>query len=307
MVKIHSIPDDDSQVTLIGAGDLKLSASRYGLEDKLPVLLAHGLGQNRHTWDSTAEALAYAGYYSLTYDARGHGESDWNPPTVEYTDTQFTDDLIITAGEMPQAPVLVAASMGGLFGILAEARWPGLFRAMVLVDITPRWEISGVQRILGFMSAHPGGFASLQDAADVIYAYLPHRQRKSESSLRNVLKPGVDGRWHWHWDPRLITELAEVDVLKQQARVSEAAKTLRCPTLLISGGRSELTTTQNISEFLTLVPHAEHLHLPDASHMLAGDDNAAFTAAITHFLGALPSSLSISPSNTFVQATGANS
>ncbi len=122
------------------------------------MVLAHGFGQTRKAWDDTARVLADAGYATLSYDARGHGESSRNPDDMPYDGIQFTDDLIVLAGEMSPPPVLVAASMGGLFGLLAESRWPGLFRAMVLVDITPRWETAGVERILRFMSAHPDGF-----------------------------------------------------------------------------------------------------------------------------------------------------
>jgi pimeloyl-ACP methyl ester carboxylesterase len=113
-------------------------------------------------------------------------------PNLPYHGEQFADDLIVLAGEQPRPPVLVAASMGGLFGLLAESRWPGLFSAMVLVDITPRWDTAGVERILAFMTAHPDGFASLTQAADVISAYMPHRPRKSEQSLRALLRE--DGR-----------------------------------------------------------------------------------------------------------------
>ncbi|RYE74562.1 MAG: alpha/beta fold hydrolase, partial [Oxalobacteraceae bacterium] len=143
------------------AGETSLAVSVRGAAHAPTVLLAHGFGQTRHAWESTAARLAEAGYRALAYDARGHGDSGFNDVNLPYSATQFTDDLIVLAGEQAAPPVLVAASMGGLFGLLAEARWPGLFRALVLVDITPRWETAGVERILRFMTAHPGGFASL--------------------------------------------------------------------------------------------------------------------------------------------------
>ncbi|MFT4248980.1 MAG: alpha/beta hydrolase [Pseudomonas sp.] len=260
----------------------------HGHGSGIPVLLAHGLGQTRNAWNSTASALAEAGFRAIAYDARGHGESDWNDQHTPYSGEQFTDDLIVVAGEMSEPPVLVAASMGGLFGLLAEARWPGLFRAMVLVDITPRWDTSGVERILAFMTAHPDGFDSLQAAADAIAAYLPQRPRKSEHALRRLLRADSRGRWHWHWDPRLVTELAGGDATQQQAAMIEAARQVHCPVLLLSGGRSDLVTPQTICEFLSLVPHAQHVQLPEATHMLAGDDNTAFTAAVLHYLDSLP-------------------
>lgn len=274
-------------VRLEGAHGAGLAASHAGGR-RTPVLFAHGFGQTRGAWSATAEALNAAGHPTLAYDARGHGGSDWNAADLPYHGDQFTDDLIVVAGELPSPPVLVAASMGGLFGLMAESRWPGLFSAMVLVDITPRWETRGVERILAFMSAHPEGFASLEAAADSISAYMPHRPRKSEDSLRALLRPTADGRWNWHWDPRLVEELAR-DSEQHQDAIVDAARRVECPLLLISGGRSDLVSPQTVEEFLTLVPHAQHLHLPEATHMVAGDDNNAFTTAVLNYLDALPS------------------
>lgn len=278
------------EIRLEGAHGAGLGASRN--PGKQPgILFAHGFGQTRGAWTTTAEALNAAGHATLSYDARGHGDSDWNASDLPYHGDQFTDDLIVLAGELPRPPVLVAASMGGLFGLMAEARWPGLFSAMVLVDITPRWETRGVERILAFMSAHPDGFASLEEAADSIAAYMPHRPRKSEDSLRALLRPGKDARWSWHWDPRLVDELAR-DSEQHQDVIAEAARKVQCPLLLVSGGRSDLVSPQTVEEFMALVPHAQHVHLPDATHMVAGDDNNAFTAAVLNYLDALPSAAS---------------
>lgn len=277
---------------LTGAGGISLAATAFPTSSVLQaadtLLFAHGFGQTRGAWHKSAVALAAEGYAGLSYDARGHGGSSRNPADQLYTGEQFTDDLIIVAGEHLQPPVLIGASMGGLFGMIAEARWPGLFRAMVLVDITPRWEEAGLQRILGFITAFPQGFDSLDHAADVIAAYLPHRrERKSEDELREVLRQREDGRWVWHWDARLVDDLVR-DCAQHQDDIADAARALRCPVLLISGGRSDLVSARTVEEFRALVPHAQHAHLPHATHMLAGDDNDAFTRTVLEYLSGLP-------------------
>ena len=289
---------------LEGAQGIGLAASKTS-GNTPPILFAHGFGQTRGAWAASAAALAAAGHATLAYDARGHGDSDWNPPAQSYDGQQFTDDLIVVAGELPQPPVLVAASMGGLFGLMAESRWPGLFAAMVLVDITPRWETQGVERILAFMSAHPHGFASLEAAADSIAAYLPHRPRKSPDALRALLRPTTDGRWNWHWDPRLVDELAR-DSEQHQDAIAAAARRVECPLLLVSGGRSDLVSPQTIDEFLTLAPHAQHVHLPEATHMVAGDDNDAFTTAVLNYLDTLPPAPAAAASARTEHVTGAS-
>lgn len=275
-----------------GAGGMSLAATTFNgpahSMQRGPVVFAHGFGQTRGAWNRAGAALAEKGFTGQSYDARGHGESERNAPEVRYSVEQFADDLIIIAGEHRQPPVLIGASMGGLFGLVGEARWPGLFRALILVDVTPRWEQAGLERILAFMTAFPDGFDSLAHAADVVAAYLPHRRtRKSPQELKELLREDQQGRWKWHWDPRLLDEVIG-DPAAHHAALAAAARAVRCPVLLISGGRSDLVSRQTVEEFETLVPHATHVHLPEATHMLAGDDNDTFTATVLRYLLELP-------------------
>lgn len=265
---------------------LRLAAeSRPG--PAVPVLLAHGFGQTRHSWSASQTRLAAAGYPSLSWDMRGHGESDRNAPDSSYRAEQFLDDVLVAARHFGPArkPVLVGASMGGLTGLMAQAQ-ARPFAALVLVDVTPRWETAGVERIVGFMTAHPHGFADLEHAADAIAAYLPHRhERKRAAQLEPLLRRADDGRLRWHWDPRLIGEFVQGSEHLQE-RISDAARGIDVPVLLLSGGRSDLVSERTIEHFRALVPQAEHVRLPEATHMVAGDDNDAFSDALLRFLGA---------------------
>jgi pimeloyl-ACP methyl ester carboxylesterase len=45
-----------------------------------------------------------------------------------------------------------------------------------------------------------------------------------------------------------------------------------------------VTSQQSVEEFLEVVPHAEAVDVSGTGHMVAGDDNDAFTAAVAEFL-----------------------
>lgn len=251
------------------------------------VLFAHGFGQTRYAWTRSAQRLADDGWYTVTFDARGHGDSA-RVADGGYHLQQFLDDLASVARALPQPPVLVGASMGGLLGLaVAGEVTPPPFRALVLVDITPRWESAGVARMLGFMRAHPEGFADFDDASAAIAAYLPHRsQRKGKDQLAPLLRRCDDDRLRWHWDPALLDTIA-VQGERYQPRLLDAARKVNVPTLLLSGGRSDVVSRGTVDEFLALLPHARHVELPQATHMLAGDANEAFAHEIEKFLQTL--------------------
>ncbi|MBL0162868.1 MAG: alpha/beta hydrolase [Xanthomonadales bacterium] len=267
------------------AGGVSLAIEKFG-DGPPQVVFAHGFGQTRDAWTSCATATAAAGWTCMTYDARGHGDSDWLE-SGDYAVDQLSSDLQRVCAHAGAAPVVVGASMGGLVGIAMAGADPGSCRGLVLVDITPRWEPAGVERILEFMRAHPTGFNSIVEAADAIAAYLPHRgARKSPERLRKLLIASADGRLRWHWDPRMLAPIAE-DGVRHQADLLDAAKRIRVPTLLISGAASDVVSESTINEFLELVPHARHAIVPRATHMVAGDENSQFTRLVLDFLASM--------------------
>ncbi|HUA80933.1 MAG TPA: alpha/beta hydrolase [Dyella sp.] len=277
-----------NQTSFATADGLALALDVRHTEGTPTLLFAHGFGQTRGAWNAAATALAHRGCRCVTYDSRGHGESG-RASGGDYHMQHFVDDLLALAHAQPESPILVGASMGGLLGLVAAGEMrPSPFRALVLVDITPRWETAGVQRILAFMQAHPDGFASYAQAADQIATYLPQRrERKSEEQLRPLLREGADGRLRWHWDPALLAGGLVSESERYQPRLLQAAAKVDVPVLLLSGERSDVVSQHTVEEFLALVPHAQHAQVKGATHMLAGDANDAFTAAIAGFIESL--------------------
>jgi len=272
-------------VRLEGHAGLRLAAEIRGPETAPPVLLLHGGGQTRHAWGGTADAVAQAGWRAITVDLRGHGESAWDPEG-DYEFEAFAADVAALARAADAPPVLVGASLGGIASLLAVGDLGVPARALVLVDIAVRIEPEGVDRIVEFMTARPEGFASLEEAADAVAAYLPHRRRPRElSGLAKNLRRGEDGRWRWHWDPRfLVGRRPRSHDPETPGRLEKAARALRLPTLLVRGRLSDLLSEEGARHFLELAPHARYTDVSDAGHMVAGDRNDRFTRAVLDFL-----------------------
>jgi pimeloyl-ACP methyl ester carboxylesterase len=290
----HLVP---TATTFTGADGNALKADVFGGQGR-PVLLLHGGGQTRHAWQRTAERIARGGMTACALDQRGHGESDWSTDGA-YRFFDFAADVRAVAERLrggAGSPVAVGASLGGIASLLAygaahaEGTTP-LFAALVLVDITPRVDLSGVQKIQGFMREHAvEGFATLQEAADVVAAYLPHRPRpRSHEGLKKNLRLHADGRWRWHWDPRFLDGPHPVsgDRTEVERALIAAARSLTIPTLLVRGASSELVHETHVREFLSLVPHAAYADVSGARHMVAGDRNDQFSNAILGFLDSL--------------------
>lgn len=274
--------DTSRRVLLTGAAGNTLVADAWGGSDGEPVIFLHGGGQTRHAWGGAASRVAKAGACGISVDLRGHGESDW---TDTYSHTDFGNDIINIVRQIGGKPVLVGASLGGISALAAQDLAHGeLCRALVLVDIAPHTNPAGVERILQFMRDGTRGFDSLDEAADAVASYLRERSRpKDTNGLRKNLRKKEDGRWYWHWDPMFLSRSPQE---REQAatKLTEAAKRLSVPTLLVRGGSSDVLTSEGVEAFRKLVPHAKFVDIAGAGHMVAGDRNDAFTDAILGFL-----------------------
>jgi pimeloyl-ACP methyl ester carboxylesterase len=264
---------------------VRLTGERWATESGgAVVLLLHGGGQTRHSWKRTAERLAASGRTAIALDARGHGDSEWHP-NHDYSLDGFADDLSKYVATLPNPPVLVGASLGGITSLVAAGEHPGLASGLVLVDVVVRVEPEGVARIRDFMSASPEGFASLEEVADAIAAYNPLRPRpRTLDGLRKNVRQHADGRWYWHWDPAFMGIGDEPQRRIDRGRLRTAASNLTIPTLIVRGVQSDIVSDAGLADMLALVPHAQVIDVQSAGHMVAGDDNDVFAGRLQEFL-----------------------
>lgn len=273
-----------------GVDGVRIVADRLGDPLAPAVVFLHGGGQTRRSWGRVAAAVAERGRQAITVDFRGHGESDWSDDG-DYRVVTFAHDVLEVLRQVPPQPVLVGASLGGFTAmLLAGELSPEAVRAVVLVDIVPNMDPSGATRIHGFMNDRMvSGFESLEEVADAIQEYNPHRPRPTDlDGLRTNLRRR-DGRWYWHWDPKFIDGTSahppfEVTDVDRMYTAVEAILRNNVPMLLVRGQMSDLVTEERAEEFISRFPEIDYVDVAGAGHMVAGDRNDVFAGAVVDFL-----------------------
>lgn len=268
-----------------GSDGVTLAADVGGDPNRPHVLLMHGGGQTRFSWGRAARELIQTGYHVISLDLRGHGDSDW-AENGDYRIDAFVGDLYSILDAVPGPVALVGASLGGIASLVAigESNRP-IANALVLVDVVPRLEETGTQRIRAFMTANPDGFASIQEAADAVTGYRPGRpHRPNPEGLMKNLRLAPNGRYYWHWDPAFVAGPKSIHSSADLGRFRRAASRVRVPTLLVHGKLSDVVSAEGVDEFLGLIPGAQVADVHDASHMVAADRNDIFNQAVESFL-----------------------
>ncbi len=277
-----------------GAEGNRIVADVYG-DTGSPVLLLHGGGQTRHSWRGAALTVARSGRIAVTVDLRGHGDSEW-VSSGKYRNIDFAADIRSLALELARQhgarPVVVTASYSGITSLLAEGahrKTTGqyLLAGFFIIDMALTNETEGARKVTEFMLAHAReGFATVEEAADTVAAYLGRPRPKNPRGLQKNLRQGPDGRWRWHWDPRFMEGPFNINSDRDaiDADMRAAARDTLLPVLMVRGESSDVMLEEHIHEFQKAAPRVRYVNVSGAHHMVVGEENDQFTQALTGFL-----------------------
>ncbi|EKX60373.1 alpha/beta fold hydrolase [Streptomyces ipomoeae] len=253
------------------------------------VLMLHGLRSYAQTFEPLAARLADR-YRVIALDARGRGDSDWDPAGQYYTASyvadleQFTDHLGLDRF------VLLGHSMGGATAYVYAARHPERVRGAVIEDIGPGSSISGAgaERIKREVAETPAEFASLDAARAYWLRIRPGISSDAlESRLRHTLRPGTCGRWLWKFDLDGIAKAWLDSDPARQVDLWPSVEALRCPTLVVRGGASDFLPPATAAEMTVRNPLVHAVEIPGAGHYVHDDAPDAFHHELEHFLTSL--------------------
>lgn len=260
---------------------LTIVADSWGQPGAPAILFAHGGGQSRSAWGTTARIMAEAGYHAVSLDLRGHGASDWSPDG-DYSFESYVRDFAAIILQLGGRAALVGASLGGRASLLMATTHPEMVAAVVLADVTPRIDEAVADDMRAFFHASVAGFDSLETAAATLSALAAHGRPPRPERLRSNMRE-EDGRFFWRWDPRFVEDRF-VKGADQLALLERSAAALRTPTLMIRAGDSTVVRPEHVTHFLSIAPHVETRVAPGIGHMLTGDANDAYAPMVLEFL-----------------------
>lgn len=265
---------------------LELAGEAFGDPAAPPVLFFHGGGQSRNAWRGSARKVSEAGFYGITFDLRGHGDSDW-AKDGDYLVDAFGRDIERLLTQFERRVTLVGASRGGQSVLIGGSRHPGRVRLIMLADVSPDMRDVGVDGIRNFFAEGESGFDTLDQAADSLASHLGQSRMADASKLEGSMRQDGAGRWHWRWDPATGKREFLLPLSENEAVISAAAR-VESPLIMVRAELSHLVTDQGVEKFRQLAPQLEVITAPGVGHMFTADRNDGFAAQLLDRLRQIP-------------------
>lgn len=257
---------------------LELAGEAYGDPAAPPVLFFHGGGQSRSAWRGSAMTVAEAGYYGVTFDLRGHGDSGW-AADGDYLLDAFGRDIEHLLYQFDRPVTLVGASRGGQAVLVGGSRHPERVRLIMLADVAPMIRNDGIDGIRAFFAQSEAGFPTLDAAADTLSRHLGQPRLRDAARLARSMRRDKDGRWHWRWDPATGRQEFLHPPSEGEALLAAAAR-VKSPVVLVRAELSHLLTDEGVAEFQRLAPQLEVVIARGVGHMFTADRNDGFAAEL---------------------------
>ena len=267
----------------VTANGINLHYLDWGTAGQPPLVLLHGLRGHANVWEDVALALCND-YHVYSIDQRGRGDTD-HAPGGDYSTDAFVADLqgFVDAIGLDKF-ILFGHSMGGRNSMAFAGQHPDRLERLCIVDIGPRIEPAGGNRITAELSNLPTEFDSFEDA-------LAHVQTGNRFAAESVMRRRLagqsqelpNGKIGWKFDPAIReqringTAAPAVDLWPSLERIT-------CPTLLVRGTETDLLTAETARQMVDTLAQGALAEIERAGHMVFEDNPADFIAAVKGWL-----------------------
>jgi pimeloyl-ACP methyl ester carboxylesterase len=248
-------------------------------------VVLHGIRLHAHVWGDFCRRFR-GRYHVLTVDQRGHGDSEWAPPTHYHLHDYYEDLRAVLQARGLERVTLVGHSLGARVALLHTHLHPEQVRRLVLVDMGAGLPGSIGERDFSRITETPPpqDFASHAEATDYLRGILRIGPRELiEESVVNGMRQLPDGRYTWKYDPALGGR-PQPRPGAREWDLWEAARGIDCPTLLLHGEYSKVVTPDIVARMQVEMADLRTQLIERAGHALFTDQPQAFAERVSAFL-----------------------
>jgi len=244
------------------------------------LLCLHGNSSHRGVWRLVARELVE--FRCVLLDFRGHGDSEHVSPPA-YNPEHHADDLAEAVSKLVQSPYAILAHSAGALAatrfitnprLPASALMPAAFVWVDLDPLVPRWQVDYFHQGVASVART---FTTVDDALRGfrrIYPNIP------EDRLRSFVTEGlreVDQGWRMKLDPATYESWEPGDLRPALPKIA-------CPTLVIRGAESIVTSAEGLTALSDRLPSREVREINGGSHMLLLEHPEEVARAIRDFI-----------------------
>ena len=272
---------------------LSLYYREYGAPDAqgVPVLCLTGLTRNSRDFHRPAARLG-AGRRVICPDYRGRGRSQYDRRSANYQPAQYLNDLrhlLAVAGI--ERIIVIGTSLGGVLAMAMGAMMPTALAGIVLNDVGPEIDRSGLQRILDYIGTdrpHPDWASAAKDLRVMFPALSLQSDAQWEEVARATWREGADGLLHFDWDVALAEPLRKDRKLPDLWPLFGGL--YRLPLLSIRGAISDVLSAETVAAMARSHPGMRQITVPGVGHVPSlGEPEAE--AEIDAFIAAIDAAL----------------
>jgi pimeloyl-ACP methyl ester carboxylesterase len=253
-----------------------LAARVFGVHQprRLPILCLAGLSRNSRDFIALGRFFAEnpnqpRQVFALDYRGRGRSghDRDWR----KYTPLREAHDVLAAAAALGIAEaVLVGTSRGGLIAMILGALRPGLMAGLVLNDIGPIVEGTGLARIKRYLTGN-GAVSSWEAAEQAVRrinsAHFPALDDDDWRAFARAIFVEADGQIRPDFDPKLVNTIKNIDFETSIPVLWPQFESLGgMPVLSIRGENSDILSTGTVSEMAARHHHFERITVPGQGH-----------------------------------------
>ena len=267
----------------VTANGINIHYLDWGTEGQPPLVMLHGLRGHANVWADVAESLCND-YHVYSLDQRGRGDTD-HAPGSDYSTDAFVADLAGFADAIGLDKfVLFGHSMGGRNSMAFGGQYPERLERLCIVDIGPRIEPAGGNRITEELRNLPPEFDSFEEA-------LAHVQGGNRFASEPVMRRRLagqseqlpNGKIGWKFDPAIRDQRIN-GTAAPAADLWPTLERITCPTLLVRGTETDLLTEETARQMVDTLAQGTLAEIERAGHMVFEDNPADFIAAVKGWL-----------------------